>query len=88
MPVTSRARPTGFSHRVGAPWSTLLRPFFALPRPDALSPPPLCPPRRAHNTLRVSILRLEYLTLSGWGYASPQAKRLRPVSMMNSSPLK
>jgi hypothetical protein len=31
-----RARRTGFSHRVGAPGPTRLRPF-ALPRPDALS---------------------------------------------------
>jgi hypothetical protein len=61
-----RARRTGFSHRVGA-FSLLGSGRFALPRPDALSPlspkHPLC----AHNTLRVSIVRLEHLTLSGRG---------------------
>jgi hypothetical protein len=35
-----RARRTGFYHRVGVPHHTGLRPFAALPRPDALSPLP------------------------------------------------
>jgi hypothetical protein len=42
---------------------------FALPRPDALSPPPLRSMWRAHNTRRCGHPLRRLLALSGWGYA-------------------
>jgi hypothetical protein len=55
------------------PWTSpiLHRYFTALPRPDALSPPPSRPLRRAHNTRRYGYPSSTILALSGRGFRAP-----------------
>ena len=92
LPPVGRARhgkhpPPCSAHRLlswgrssHGPQATGLR-SFALPRPDALSPPPLSPLWRAHKTRRYEHPLADVSGLSGWGYVASPNGRSRPSSM-------